>query len=198
MPHALSTLGRALAGLVLAVAVGTPLGLAMGSSPALQKMLVLPVDGLRSVPATALFPLFMILLGIGTPANVALVAFPCVWIMTINSMYGVQSSSRARREMAEILGLKGMRGFTWVTFPDALPYIATGFRLCLATALHMAIIAEMFTGSARGLGRRIFDAQLLFQIPEMYALIILVGLLGYGANLGWQSIERRLVHWAGR
>jgi ABC-type nitrate/sulfonate/bicarbonate transport system permease component len=193
-----ATLGRLLAGFSLAVVVGVTIGLVMGTSEPLREALEFPVDSLRSIPATALFPLFLIVLGIGTKSNIALTAFPCIWIMSINTMYGVRNSSQVRKQIAKVFKASSSQQFFKVTLPDALPYIATGLRLSIAIALHMAIVAEMFTGTREGLGRRIFDAQLLLRIPEMYALIIMAGIIGYALNMGWLAVERRLVHWAGR
>jgi ABC-type nitrate/sulfonate/bicarbonate transport system permease component len=198
LPDVGATIGRLLAGFTLAVIIGVIIGLLMGSSKSFHEVMEFPVDSLRSIPATALFPLFMIVLGVGNKSNIALTAFPCIWIMTINTMYGVRNSSQVRAQIARVLKASRAQQFFRVTVPDALPYIATGLRLSIAIALHMAVVAEMFTGTKEGLGRRIFDAQMLLRIPEMYALIILTGIIGYALNMGWLAIERRLVHWAGR
>jgi NitT/TauT family transport system permease protein len=168
----------------------------MGSYRTFREAMDLPVDSLRSIPATALFPLFMLLLGVGSKSIIALIAFPCIWIMTINTVYGVKNSNQVRKQMAKVFKANKVQQFFKITIPDALPYIATGLRLCIAIALHMAIVAEMFTGTREGLGRRIFDAHMLLRISEMYALIILTGILGYILNIGWLTMERRLVHWA--
>jgi NitT/TauT family transport system permease protein len=193
-----ATLSRLLIGFTISVIIGVTVGLMMGSSKSFHEVMEFSVDSLRSIPATALFPLFMILLGVGNKSNIALTAFPCIWIMTINTMYGVRNSSQVRKQIARVFKASPAQQFFRVTVPDALPYIATGLRLSIAIALHMAVVAEMFTGTKEGLGRRIFDAQLLLRIPEMYALIILTGVIGYALNMGWLAIERRLVHWAGR
>lgn len=193
-----ATISRLVAGFSIAVIIGLTVGLMMGSSNSFQEVMELPVDSLRSIPATALFPLFMIVLGVGNKSNIALTAFPCIWIMAINTMYGVRNSSQVRKQIARVFKASRAQQFFRITVPDALPYIATGLRLSIAIALHMAVVAEMFTGTKEGLGRRIFDAQLLLRIPEMYALIILTGVIGYALNMGWLAVEHRLVHWAGR
>jgi NitT/TauT family transport system permease protein len=194
----IATLGRVLIGFSLAAFGGITIGLIMGSSKTFSDAAGFPVDFFRSIPATALFPLFLIVLGVGNRANIALTAFPCTWIMTINTMYGVRNSSQVRKQIAKVFKASPTQQFWRVTVPDASPYIVTGLRLSIAIALHMAIVAEMFTGTLDGLGRRIFDAQMLLRIPEMYALIILTGILGYALNMGWLAIERRLVHWVGK
>jgi ABC-type nitrate/sulfonate/bicarbonate transport system permease component len=198
LPDLIATLSRVLAGFFLAAVVGIGIGLVMGSSRLFRDATGFPVDFLRSIPATALFPLFLIVLGVGNRANIALTAFPCVWIMTINTMYGVRNSSQVRKQIAQVFRASRTQQFFRVTVPDASPYIVTGIRLSIAIAMHMAIVAEMFTGTLDGLGRRIFDAQMLLRIPEMYAVIILTGIMGYVLNMGWLAIEHRVVHWVGK
>lgn len=192
------TLIRTLLGFAAGAVCGILLGAAMGSWRPVHNIMVFPVDALRSVPATALFPLFMLLLGLGLKSMVALIAYPCCWIVTINTMYGVRNSSHVRREMAEIFRLSKFQRFFAVTLPDAVPSIAAGLRLSVAIALHMTIVGEMFLGTTVGLGRRIFDSHMLMRIPDMYAAILVAGLLGYLVNVLFVALERRVSFWGGR
>jgi NitT/TauT family transport system permease protein len=192
------TLLRIATGLTLACAIGIPLGLMMGSSHRVRELMSFPVDFFRSIPGSALFPLFILVLGLGSRSAIALVVYPCTWLLTINAMYGVQNSSPARRRLAKAYRATRLQQFLKVTLPDALPYLASGLRLCLAIAMIVAVVAEMFTGSRDGLGRRIFDSHFLMRIPEMYALILLTGILGYALNRAYVAAETRIVHWSGR
>jgi NitT/TauT family transport system permease protein len=182
-------------GFLLGVSTGILLGAAMGSLKRVHDAMIFPVDALRSLPATTLFPLFMLCLGWGTKSLVALVAFPCCWLVTINTMYGVKNSSKIRQEMAKMFRLSSSKLFFFVTLPDALPSIAASLRLSVAISLHMAIIGEMFMGTTNGLGYRIFDAHMLLRVPEMYALIIVVGVLGYVLNYLFVRIEGQIFFW---
>jgi|ERR1043165_6953989 NitT/TauT family transport system permease protein len=197
-PDLMATVATVFIGFTISVVLGIAIGLVMGTSRFFHDTTGFSVDFFRSIPATALFPLFLIVLGVGDRANIALTAFPCVWIMTINTMYGVRNSSKVRKQIAKVLKASPAQQFFRVTLPDAAPYVVTGMRLSIAIALHMAIVAEMFTGTLEGLGRRIFDAQMLLRIPDMFALIILTGILGYCLNKIWLVLEHRLVHWAGK
>lgn len=177
---------------------GVLLGALMGANRRIYQTFFFPVDFLRSLPATAIFPIFMLALGIGFNSHIAYIAFPCLWINTINAMYGVLHGSAVRREIAAVCRASRWQTLVYVTLPDALPYVASGLRLSTSAALIMVIAAEMLMGSKAGLGRRIFDAHFTLAIPDMYAVIILVGIIGYVLNRLVLSAERRVVHWAGR
>ena len=192
------TLLRTVLGFLFGGTVGVFLGTAMGSWRAVHNITEFSVDFLRSIPATAIFPLFMMFLGLGMKAMVALIAFPCCWLVTINTMYGVINSSHVRREMAQVFRLNKRKRFFRVTLFDAMPSIAASLRLSVAICLHMAIISEMFMGSQVGIGRRIYDAHMVLKVSDMYAVIILAGVLGYALNQAFVIIEQRIVFWGGR
>jgi ABC-type nitrate/sulfonate/bicarbonate transport system permease component len=198
IPDCLATLGRVFAGFVIAVAIGVPLGATMGLSHSVKESLEPSVEILRSVPTTALLPLFMLLFGIGNKSVIALITVPCIWTLTINTMYGVANGNKIRRDIAQLYKASQIQVLAFVVIPDAFPFIVAGLRLAMAVALHMAIAAEMLTGSRVGLGRRLFDAQLLLRVPELYALLLITGALGYGLTRNWLQLEDRFVHWSGR
>lgn len=197
-PDLRATLWRAFVGCVSATLVGSALGSVAGAYGPVADVAIVPADFLRAIPATALLPVFMIALGIGNGAIIALTMFPSTWIMFLSALYGVRSASAVRQDVAKAFGLSPVRRFLQVSLPDSLPQLITGFRISISTALHMAIVAEMFTGVSPGLGRRLLDAQLFLRVPEMYALIVLTGLIGYILNVSWVPIERRMVHWVSR
>ena len=73
-----------------------------------------------------------------------------------------------------------------------------GLRNGVSLALVIVVVAEMFIGSVDGLGQRVFEAQQMFDMPDMYAAIFAAGALGYSLNLLFLMIERRFVHWSGK
>ena len=85
-----------------------------------------------------------------------------------------------------------------IVFPDALPQIAVGIRTALSLALVLVVVSEMFFGTSRGLGHRIYDYHLVFSVPEMYVAIIWTGILGYAFNKIFIQFEERIIHWAGK
>jgi NitT/TauT family transport system permease protein len=83
-----------------------------------------------------------------------------------------------------------------VTLPAALPEIANGLRVAVSITLILVVVLEMFVGSSKGLGLRLYNDQQMFRIKDMYASLLLIGGLGYLANLGLASLQERLIHWS--
>ncbi len=96
------------------------------------------------------------------------------------------------------MGASRLQIFRDVMFFESLPQTFLGLRLGISYALVVVIVAEMFIGAANGMGRRIIDAQQIFDLRQMYASIIATGCLGYGVNAFFLAVERHFVKWAGR
>lgn len=192
------TLLRTLLGFFVGSSFGILIGIAMGTSRFFESTFSFSVDALRSIPATTLFPLFMLFFGLGLNSMIILVAFPCCWLVTINTMYGVKNSNHIRKDMAVVFRLNVVQQFWRVTLPDAAPSIVASLRLSIAMCLHMAIIGEMFIGSEFGIGRKLYDAHLLLKVHEMYAIIIISGLVGYLLNQIFLIFENKIVFWGGK
>ncbi len=192
------TVARTLQAFAIAGAIGIPLGIAIGSNERMYRSIEFLVDFFRSTPATALFPLFMIIFGLGDFSKVAVAAFSSLLIVFFNVAYGVMNARPTRMLAARMMGASRLRVFRDVTFKESLPQTFVGLRTAVSLALVVIIVAEMFIGSDDGLGKRIIDAQITFDMPLLYGAILLTGALGYGFNLLFLTIEKRLVHWTGR
>ncbi len=185
-------------GFLSAAIAGVLLGIFLGYFEKVYSALEVIIDFFRSVPATALFPLFMLFFGVGDVSKIMVVFFACTFIILINTVYGVKNASRLRRMLAKSLKASKIQLLLKVVLPDALPHICAGLRIGISFALVLAVVTEMFLGTVSGLGHRIIEAQLVYQIPEMYASIIVAGLAGYSLNKGFIFIERKVVHWSGK
>jgi ABC-type nitrate/sulfonate/bicarbonate transport system permease component len=192
------TMIRWLVGLVIGVAIGIPIGSLMGSYRKVYESLEVVIDFFRSIPIITLFPLTLILFGIGDESKIALSAWSAIIYVVINTMYGVRHVKESRSVMARSFGSSPFQTFIKVVLPDALPEISVGVRLSISMALVVVVAAEMIMGTNVGLGKRIFDAALVYQITEMYAVIILTGLLGYLSNKLFVAFENRVIHWANK
>ena len=188
---------RAFVGLLLSALIGVPLGLVFGRAPQLYRFIELPVDFFRSIPSSALFFLFILIFGLGDAAKVAVVVYGCSLIFLVNTIYGARPT---REKLDRINMLRSFRArpsqiFYLAVLRDALPSIMAGLRVCVSLSLVLVIVTEMFLSSNNGLGRRIYDLYLMYRIPEMYAVLILIGLLGFIANRGALLLERSLSFW---
>jgi acyl-CoA synthetase (AMP-forming)/AMP-acid ligase II/ABC-type proline/glycine betaine transport system permease subunit len=196
--HLGKTLYRMFSGYLLAILLGIPLGIMVGYWEKAYNSLEFLIEFFRGFPATSLFPLFMLAFGIGDAAKIAIVIFSCSLVITINTLYGVRNSSKTRQMVAETMKASNMYIFVRVILPDALPFITAGLRTALSLTLIIIVILEMFIGTDRGLGHLIYNAHMTYQIPQMYATIVITGLIGYGMNKGFIKLEEEVIHWGGR
>jgi len=191
------TIGRALSGFCLSVIIGVPMGLLLGWSKHFRDWVEIPVEFFRSLPAPVLFPLFIILFGIGDRAKVAGVVFACLFPIIVQTAYGVINANRARIRLVERMGFDQWKVLVKIVYPEALPYIFVGLRNALSLSIIAAVVIEMMMAGCVGLGYSIFNAYQVFRISEMYAYIIVTGLLGWGVNRLFHVFERRKLHWVG-
>lgn len=193
-----ATVWRTLAGFAMGCTLGVVVGLVMGNYRAIYGTMEFPVDFFRSIPPTALFPLFIVIWGLGDQVKVFIAAWSSSMVVLINSVYGMRNVAKIRIMVAKTKKLSQFKTFYKVMIPDSLPYIVAGARIGLSLALVVEVVAEMFLGSHTGLGSRIFDATTIFEMEEAYAIVLLVGVVGYCFNKAIMLIERRFVHWAGK
>jgi ABC-type nitrate/sulfonate/bicarbonate transport system permease component len=177
-PDIYYTLYRVAVGFLIAMIIGTPIGLLMGYSPKVYRSLEFIVEFFRSIPATALFPVFLLIFGIGDEAKIAITAWGAGLVIIINSMYGVHLGRELRIKAAKTMKIKGLSLFTKIIFPEALPQILTGYRVAISLSLVIVVVTEMFIGTQHGLGHRIIDAQLVYNTSDMYAGILVTGIIG--------------------
>lgn len=192
------TLKRTLASFAIAAALGVPVGIVLGSDKRIYSSLEFVVDFFRSTPATAMFPLFLLIFGIGEESKIGIAAFSAWLVIVFNVAYGVINARPGRILAARVMGASRMRIFRDVMFYESLPQTCVGLRLGVSYALVVIIVAEMFIGADNGMGRRIIDAQQVFDLRQMYASIIATGCLGYGLNVIFLALERRFVKWSGK
>ncbi|MGH3321180.1 MAG: ABC transporter permease [Streptosporangiaceae bacterium] len=181
-------------GLGIAVAFGVPVGMVVGSSRTLYRFVRPLIEFLRPIPSVALIPLAILIYGTGLQSKVFLVVFASFWPLLVQSLYGVQDVDPVATDTARVYGLGRLERMVRVQLPGAVPYIATGLRLSSAVALILAVTAELVIGSP-GLGQAINTARSGGAIPLMYALIIATGLIGWGLNIVFTRVERRVLHW---
>lgn len=182
----------------LAAFFGVPVGIALGANTNVYRSLEFIIDLFRSTPATAMFPLFLLLFGLGDIAKIAVAGFAAWLVVVFNTAYGVMNARQTRIQAAKSMGASQLRVFRDVIFYETLPQTFVGLRTAVSMALVVIIVAEMFIGAVDGLGHRIIDAQISYQLTDMYGSILVAGALGYALNLLFLIIERLFVHWSGK
>lgn len=181
-------------GLAIAVVAGVVAGVLIGSVPFLREATASTIEFLRPIPSVALIPLAVLLFGTGLGSTLLLVVYAAFWQVLVQVLYGIQDVDPVTRDTARSYNLGTWARVRHVLWPTALPYVMTGVRLAASVALILAITAELVIGSP-GLGSRIAVAQTSQAVPEMYALIMIAGLLGLLINLAARTVERRALFW---
>jgi ABC-type nitrate/sulfonate/bicarbonate transport system permease component len=194
----LQTVQRTILSTLIAAVIAIPLGIFLGSSERLYRSVEFVIDFFRSTPASAMFPLFLVLFGVGDKTKISVAAFGALLVILFNVAYGVMNARKTRLLAAKVMGASRLRVLTDVMLLESLPQTFIGLRNGVSLALVIIVVAEMFIGSTDGLGHRVFEAQQLFEMPDMYAAIFAAGALGYGLNLLFLLVERRFVHWSGK
>lgn len=192
--HVSASLSRALLGFVIAVAVAIPLGIAIAWYRPVAEFLNPILELFRNTAALALLPVFILILGIGETSKVALVVYASTFPILLNTISGVRTVDPLLIKSARSLGLSPVRLFQKVILPASVPTIFTGLRMAAASSILVLIAAEM-VGAKAGLGYLITASQLNFQIPEMYAGIVTIALVGLAFNGVIVAVERRLSRW---
>lgn len=181
-----------------ATLLGVPVGIVLGVNDQVYRSVEFIIDFFRSTPATAMFPLFLLLFGLGDFSKIAVAAFAGWLIVVFNVAYGVMNARQTRMLAAKSMGASNLRIFFDVVFFETLPQTFVGIRTGISIALVVIIVAEMFIGATDGLGHRIIDAQISYNLTDMYGSILVTGAMGYGLNVLFLLIEKYLVHWSGK
>ena len=189
-----ASLYRAAAGFSLALLIAVPLGLLLGWYRPLATVLSPLLELFRNTAALALLPVFVLVLGIGETSKVAIVTYSCLWPVLLNTIAGVKGVDPLLVRAARSMGLSPLRLFQKVVLPGAVPTIFTGVRLAGAYSMLVLLAAEL-VGAKAGLGYLITADQSSFLIPQMYAGIVTISLLGMAINVALQLLERRATRW---
>lgn len=185
---------RSISGLLIAIAGGIVCGFALGWFRRVERIVDPVFQLLRQVSAFALFPVFMLFLGIGESSKIAIVVWAAFWPVLLNTIAGVKQVERMLIDCARVMGASQAFIATKVVLPAALPQILTGIRLAGAYSITALVAAEMI-GARSGLGFYTLNSQETFQIPDMYAGIVLLALFGLLINHSLSLLERRLLRW---
>jgi ABC-type nitrate/sulfonate/bicarbonate transport system permease component len=192
--HIFATLWRQMLGYGLAVTFGITIGLAMGYYRVLYNLFEPLVEVLRPIPGPAYLPILVLFVGIGHEMKVVLVMVASFFPILLNTYSGVRSIDPVQFDTARTLGLSTLQTFRELVLPAAMPQILTGMRISLAISLILAILAEMIV-STDGLGYFTLLAQRAFKIPDMYAGIFTLALLGYVLNRLFLLFEAHVIRW---
>lgn len=192
----LTTLEVYVQGLALALVIGVVLGIAIGVSRTIEDGTSVVVEFLRPIPAVALIPLAILWFGIGTSMLRFVVAYAAIWPILVHTVYGIRGVDRMLYDVAASSGVTGAARVARVSVPAASPGIATGIRVSAAIALVVCVTAEFFFGT-QGIGAYMQAQQAAYRIPELYAAVLLIGLIGLAIDAVLRATQRQALFWVG-
>jgi NitT/TauT family transport system permease protein len=185
---------RVLQGFALAAAVGIPLGILIGWSRLVQRVVDPSIQMLRPVPITAWLPFSIAVFGIYDASALFLIGLGAFYPIVVNTTHGVRDTSRLLIRAARMLGASEATILFKVVFPSALPAIFTGLRLGVGIAWTAVIVAEIVAVKS-GLGYVLWDAYYVSRMDICVAAMISVGMLGFVSDRVIHAASRRVLRW---
>ena len=176
-PHLRITATEMALGLALGCAVGLGIGILLAETGFLRRLLHPYIVASQVVPKLALGPLFIVWFGFGMTPTVVITALICFFPLMENTLTGLAQVDPARRELFRMLGASRLQTLLRLKLPSALPVILAGLRVAVVLALVGAVVGE-FIGGRAGLGASIIAAQSVMDSSLMFALFIVITLLG--------------------
>jgi ABC-type nitrate/sulfonate/bicarbonate transport system permease component len=190
----LPSLLRLAAGYLIAAAVGITLGVLIGTYKRLRDFLEPVLEFFRAIPPPVLVPILMLIFGIENTMKIVVIAFGCMWPVLLNTAEGVRAVDSTLSDTARVYRVSGAARLRNLVLPSASPQIFAGLRQSLSVAIILMVISELFAASD-GLGFAIVQAQRSFAIPEMWAGMLMLGLLGFLLSLLFRLVESRWLAW---
>ncbi len=182
-------------GFLLAAIISVPLGISMGAFATVRSLLE-PIMGIvRYMPAPAFIPLLIIYLGLGEAPKIALIFIGVIFFNTLMIMDAVKFVPKHLLETTYTLGGSRRQTLMQVIAPYVLPNILDTFRINMASAWNLVVVAELIAAS-EGLGKRIAIAQKFFRTDEIFAYLILLGLIGFLIDLSLRLLLKATCKWA--
>lgn len=192
-----ASVGRLLAGLALGAVPGIIVGLFMGLNRFAKLAMEPIIAATYPIPKSAIFPLFLLIFGLGEVSKIAIVAVGVFFPVAINTAAGVREISPIYRDVGSNFKAGRWNTFRHIALPGALPLVLTGLQLASGMGLMLIVVAEMLGGNS-GLGFLIWNSWQTFSVGTMYAALIVISSLGLLLSLAMVEIERLLVPWRKR
>jgi len=187
--------GRVFAGFLLATLVAVPLGICMGVYPAICALCEPLIAMLRYMPAAAFIPLLIIYLGIGEEPKIALIFLGTVFFNILMVMDSVKFVPKELIETTLTLGGRSRQVLVQVVARYSLPSIIDTLRINIATSWNLVVVAELVAAEV-GLGKRIQLAQRFFRTDQIFAELIVLGLIGFAIDMSFRLLLRLSCRWA--
>ena len=191
-PHIAATGLALVGGLMIGCIIGFASGVAMAESALLARLLKPYVIVSQVIPKLALMPLFIVWFGFGMTSTVVITALICFFPLMENTVTSLQQVDPQRLELFRMLGASRSQTLLRLKLPAGLPGILAGLRVAVVLALVGAVVGE-FIGASKGLGALIIASQGMMDTPLMFAVLVLIAVLGMLLYQLTLALEKRLL-----
>lgn len=188
------SLTRLFWGFIVGVVPGVVLGIAMGLSRPIRAAIDPLIAATYPLPKSAIFPLILLLFGLGEASKIAMVALGVFYPVIINTTAGVLQIDRIYLDVGKNFGANRGQMFRTVALPGALPAIFAGIKLGVGMGLVLIAISEMI-GADSGLGYMIWNAWQTLSVETMYVGLVVIAIIGYVLSLALDEIEQWMLPW---
>lgn len=193
-PDLWSTLSATLGGFLIATVAAVIIAALLVAMPRLERIATPYIVGFQTLPKIAVAPLVILWLGFGSASKVAIVSFLSFFPVFVNCLQGFRIRDRVRFELFASLGASPWQLFRHLRVPAALPYVFAGLNVGLVFALVGAVVAE-FVGARNGLGVFLLQQKTAFNVPGVFAALVVLMVVGLSLHFTIRAIERRALHW---
>ena len=193
--HDLAVSGEEFAiGLGISILIGGVFGILTGWYKTVNEFLKPIIIGLNSMPQVAVIPILILIFGIGMAPKVIVVVLSCTTVMLLNTEAGVENVDEKLMRMARSFGAGDAQAIRTVVLPHVVPFFMTGLRISIGRAMIGVVVGEIFASKA-GIGNVLISASDSFNMPVMYATVVVITVLGIILTQCAAWLERRMQAW---
>lgn len=195
LAHFWVTLYEALLGFLIAAVAGMALGAVIAQFRLVEQTFYPYLVALQTLPKIAIAPLIIVWFGFGISSKIIIAATVAFFPVLVNVIVGLKTIDQAKLDLMRSLRASRWQTFRLVRLPNALPFVFAGLDIAIIFSVLGAIVGE-FVGSQRGLGNLILQFNFSLDIAGVFAVLILLALMGVMLHLIMQAIQKRLIFWA--
>jgi NitT/TauT family transport system permease protein len=193
--HFAVTLSETLAGFTIAAIAGVVCGAVIAQFRIVEKTFYPYLVALQTLPKIAVAPLIIVWFGFGITSKVVIAAMVAFFPVLVNVIVGLKTIDQSKLDLMRSLNATGWQTFRLVKLPNALPFVFAGLDIAIVFSVLGAIVGE-FVGAQKGLGNLILQYNFALDIAGVFAVLILLSVLGVTLHLVMQALQKRLIFWA--
>jgi NitT/TauT family transport system permease protein len=194
LKHFLVTAYETLAGFLFAAVLGISLGAVVAQFRIVERTVYPWLVALQTLPKIAIAPLIIIWAGYGIQSKVVIVTLVALFPVLVNTIIGLKTCDQGKLDLMRALDATSWETFRLVRLPNALPFVFAGLNVAVVLAILGSIVGE-FVGSKAGLGNLILESNFQFNVAQVFAILVILGLFGVGLSAIVRIVQRRLLFW---